>query len=220
MDAASNRALRLPSQHRSDMPRSTASSGRYASVGERWERWAGADDRCGWSLARRNELSNPPPTRWQTVPAAAGARQASAKRLTVAVVHPNIGLPRPNPECSFGVVGMAHDAESAQGSTAGHASRGAMARDGRVADRARTRWARHARGRHRRRWQDHQPLNRLEGIYAREGLDLAKSTLCTWHQTLAALVRPLVAAMLVDASGDPYLSEAADPARAAPVPAR
>ena len=29
--------------------------------------------------------------------------------------------------------------------------------------------------------QDHQPLNRLEGIYGREGLDLARSTICTWH---------------------------------------
>ena len=56
-----------------------------------------------------------------------------------------------------------------------------------------------------RRWQDHQPLNRLEGIYAREGLDLAKSTLCTWHEKLAELVRPLVTAMLVDAFGEPYL---------------
>jgi transposase len=56
-----------------------------------------------------------------------------------------------------------------------------------------------------RRWQDHQPLNRLEGIYAREGLDLAKSTLCSWHEKLAELARPLVAAMLVDAFGEPYL---------------
>jgi hypothetical protein len=28
-----------------------------------------------------------------------------------------------------------------------------------------------------RRWQDYQPLNRLESIYVREGLPLAKSTL-------------------------------------------
>jgi transposase len=35
-----------------------------------------------------------------------------------------------------------------------------------------------------RRWQDHQPLNRLEGIYAREGLDLARSTICGWHDQL------------------------------------
>ena len=31
------------------------------------------------------------------------------------------------------------------------------------------------------RWQDHLPLNRLEGIYAREGLELARSTMCGWH---------------------------------------
>jgi transposase len=37
-----------------------------------------------------------------------------------------------------------------------------------------------------RRWQDHQPLNRLEDIYAREGLDLAKSTMCTWHEARGA----------------------------------
>ena len=56
-----------------------------------------------------------------------------------------------------------------------------------------------------RRWQDHQPLHRLEGIYAREGLELAKSTLCTWHQQLADLARPLVAEMLLDALRQPYL---------------
>ena len=27
-----------------------------------------------------------------------------------------------------------------------------------------------------RRWQDHQPLHRLEGIYAREGLELASDS--------------------------------------------
>ena len=36
-----------------------------------------------------------------------------------------------------------------------------------------------------RRWQDHQPLDRLEGIYARDGLELSKSTICTWHEQLA-----------------------------------
>lgn len=56
-----------------------------------------------------------------------------------------------------------------------------------------------------RRWQDHQPLNRLEGIYAREGLDIAKSTLCTWHETLAELVAPLVTEMFTDAYQAPYL---------------
>jgi transposase len=56
-----------------------------------------------------------------------------------------------------------------------------------------------------RRFQDHQPLNRLEGIYAREGLEIAKSTICTWHDQLAALTAPLVDAMTVDAFAEPYL---------------
>jgi hypothetical protein len=51
--------------------------------------------------------------------------------------------------------------------------------------------------------RDHQPLNRLKGSYAREGLDLAKSTLCTCHEKLAELAQPLVAAMLVDAFDEP-----------------
>jgi transposase len=42
-----------------------------------------------------------------------------------------------------------------------------------------------------RRWQDHQPLNRLESIYGREGLAIPKSTICTWHEQLAELVQPL-----------------------------
>jgi transposase len=56
-----------------------------------------------------------------------------------------------------------------------------------------------------RRWQDHQPLNRLEDIYGREGLDLAKSTICTWHDQLGELVAPLVDAMFADAFSAPYL---------------
>lgn len=56
-----------------------------------------------------------------------------------------------------------------------------------------------------RRWQDHQPLHRLEGIYGREGLSLNRSTLCTWHEQLADLARPLVDAMFVDARQSPYL---------------
>lgn len=56
-----------------------------------------------------------------------------------------------------------------------------------------------------RRWQDHQPLNRLETIYAREGLVLAKSTMCTWHETLADLVQPLLSAMRADVLAQPYL---------------
>lgn len=56
-----------------------------------------------------------------------------------------------------------------------------------------------------RRWQDHLPLNRLESIYAREGLPLARSTLCGWHDQLRGLVAPLVEAMWQDAFGSPYL---------------
>jgi len=56
-----------------------------------------------------------------------------------------------------------------------------------------------------RRWQDHQPLNRLEDIYGREGLDLARSTICTWHEQLGELVQPLVESMFADALGEPYL---------------
>lgn len=56
-----------------------------------------------------------------------------------------------------------------------------------------------------RRWQDHLPLHRLESIYAREGLELARSTVCGWHEELASLARPLVDAMWEDAFEAPYL---------------
>jgi transposase len=56
-----------------------------------------------------------------------------------------------------------------------------------------------------RRWQDHLPLHRLEQVYAREGLPLARSTLCGWHAELAELVRSLIAAMWQDARRAPYL---------------
>ncbi len=56
-----------------------------------------------------------------------------------------------------------------------------------------------------RRWQDHLPLHRLESIYAREGLPLARSTVCGWHKELHALCQPLVMAMWVDAMTAPYL---------------
>jgi transposase len=56
-----------------------------------------------------------------------------------------------------------------------------------------------------RRWQDHLPLHRLERIYGREGLDLARSTICGWHEALGGLVKPLVEAMWADARGAPYL---------------
>ena len=56
-----------------------------------------------------------------------------------------------------------------------------------------------------RRWQDHQPLHRLEGIYARDGLTLNRSTLCGWHEQLADLASPLLEAMLADALRQPVL---------------
>jgi transposase len=56
-----------------------------------------------------------------------------------------------------------------------------------------------------RRWQDHLPLNRLEQVYAREGLALARSTMCGWHAEAAALARPVVEAMWLDAWRSPYL---------------
>jgi transposase len=56
-----------------------------------------------------------------------------------------------------------------------------------------------------RRWQDHLPLNRLEKIYAREGLELSRSTVCGWHDQLRPLVDPLVEAMWQDAKAAPYL---------------
>jgi len=56
-----------------------------------------------------------------------------------------------------------------------------------------------------KRWLDHLPLHRLEGIYAREGLPLSRSTMCAWHLQLAELVQPLLNAMWADARGQPYL---------------
>jgi transposase len=56
-----------------------------------------------------------------------------------------------------------------------------------------------------KRWQDHMPLNRLEDMYGRDGVELARSTMCGWHGTLADLVEPLVCAMRADAFKAPYL---------------
>src|SRR5262249_49051184 len=56
-----------------------------------------------------------------------------------------------------------------------------------------------------RRWQDHQPLHRLQRIYARDGLTLSRSTLCGWHEQLADLASPLLEAMLADALRQPVL---------------
>ncbi len=55
------------------------------------------------------------------------------------------------------------------------------------------------------RWQDHLPLYRQEKIHGRDGLELARSTMCGWHEQLADLADPLVEAMMRDAFTAPYL---------------
>jgi transposase len=50
-----------------------------------------------------------------------------------------------------------------------------------------------------KRWVDHLPLHRLERIYGREGLPLARSTICGWHFSVADLAHALVEAMFRDA---------------------
>ena len=57
-----------------------------------------------------------------------------------------------------------------------------------------------------RRWADHLPLHRLEGIYAREAVQIARSTMCSWHEQLGALCKCLVVAMRTHAlETSPYL---------------
>jgi len=56
-----------------------------------------------------------------------------------------------------------------------------------------------------RRWEDHLPLHRLERIYARDGVPLARSTICGWHGQLVPLVQVLTEAMWRDALDAPYL---------------
>jgi len=57
-----------------------------------------------------------------------------------------------------------------------------------------------------KRWDDHLPLHRLQRIYARDRIDLAKSTICGWHMRLAELAEPLIDAMRADAFTAPYLA--------------
>ncbi len=56
-----------------------------------------------------------------------------------------------------------------------------------------------------KRWDDHLPLHRLQRIYARDGIDLAKSTICGWHLRLAELAEPLIDAMRAHAFTAPYV---------------
>lgn len=56
-----------------------------------------------------------------------------------------------------------------------------------------------------KRWHDHMPLSRQEQMWAREGVELAKSTMCAWHASLANLCAPLIRSMWNDARTAPYL---------------
>ena len=56
-----------------------------------------------------------------------------------------------------------------------------------------------------RRFQDHLPYHRLEGIYARDGLDLSRSTMCSQVMQLADLVDPLIRAMWADMLNAPFI---------------
>jgi transposase len=55
------------------------------------------------------------------------------------------------------------------------------------------------------RWQDHIPLHRLEGIAAREGFELPRSTVCGWHFATHELFKPLIATMRFDTLQQPYI---------------
>ena len=45
------------------------------------------------------------------------------------------------------------------------------------------------------KYNDHLPLNRLEGIFQRHGVELSRSTLCDWVAASARLLEPLVRVM-------------------------
>jgi transposase len=48
------------------------------------------------------------------------------------------------------------------------------------------------------KYADHLPLNRLEGIFLRQGVELSRSTLCGWIAATASMVAPVVEAMRTD----------------------
>jgi hypothetical protein len=56
-----------------------------------------------------------------------------------------------------------------------------------------------------RRFDEHLPYYRLESVYEREGMRLGRSTLYGWLDALRELLSPLIAAILADARGAPYL---------------
>ncbi len=59
-----------------------------------------------------------------------------------------------------------------------------------------------------KRWVEHQPLHRMERSYGREGYDVARSTICGWHESVALLrsssrfgqISPAYAARLMSTS--------------------
>ena len=53
---------------------------------------------------------------------------------------------------------------------------------------------------------DHLPLNRLEGILARYGAPIARSTMCGWVEAMHALCAPLEQAMWQDALTSDYIA--------------
>jgi transposase len=55
------------------------------------------------------------------------------------------------------------------------------------------------------KYADHLPLYRQSGIYAREGVELERSTLAGWVGQAAALLDPLVEALRQDVLGSPVL---------------
>jgi transposase len=73
------------------------------------------------------------------------------------------------------------------------------------------------------KYADHLPLHRLEGIVARSGVRLSRSTLCDWMASAAALLGPLVALMRArlllsraihtDDTSVPFLERGRDKAR-------
>jgi transposase len=73
------------------------------------------------------------------------------------------------------------------------------------------------------KYADHLPLHRLEGIVARSGVTLCRSTLCDWMASAAALLSPLVALMRArlllsrvihsDDTSVPFLERGRDKAR-------
>ena len=42
------------------------------------------------------------------------------------------------------------------------------------------------------KYADHLPLNRQEGVFARQGVDISRSTMCGWVRDSAALLNPIV----------------------------